>query len=84
MVKFLFLFFLDHCEWDVYNTWNSKKNIGKEWCMEEAVLYYSKQDSKAGKIKVDHKSVAVKYFGKGWEKNQQKKNRQASVICLWN
>lgn len=28
-------------------------------------LYYIKQDYKACKIKVDHKSVEVKHFGKG-------------------
>lgn len=31
----------------------------------ETVLYYIKQDYKAGKIKVDPKSVEVKHSGKG-------------------
>lgn len=41
----------------------------------EAVLYYIKRDYKAGKIKVDHKSVEEKHFGKGWKKNQQNKRK---------
>ena len=51
----------------------------------ETVLYYIKQDYKAGKIKVDHESVEVKHYGTAWKKiNKQKRNMQASVISLWN
>lgn len=39
----------------------------------ETVLYYIKQDYKAGKIKVDPKSVEVKHSGKGWKKKIDKR-----------